>query len=228
MQEDKFKHIHAFAPQSWTHLEMDSSRGTTHTGKHRDTHGTCLGEEQSRWKPALIALLTFDLKVKRYQKGWERKTHFCADTHIYKLSFFTHTLTLQYFAGKFSCLLCGGEGHYQLASLWCRERENATVTIYHWLITTVKCNNLNHGPSCLALKTGQTCNRKNRFISSVVFSLKGLIGTTGIFLLVDFLAWSKKFKQICKIKGAVVGEIKLLVLNTYQAPMTLDHPFPAF
>lgn len=61
-----------------------------------------------------------------------------------------------------------------------------------------------------------------------VFSLKGLIGTTGIFLLVDFLAWSKKFKQICKIKGAVVGEIKLLVLNTYQGPMTLDHPFPAF
>lgn len=73
-----------------------------------------------------------------------------------------------------------------------------------------------------------TCNRKNRFISSVVFSLKGLIGTSGIFLLVDFLAWSKKFKQICKIKGAVVGEIKLLVLSTYQAPMTLDHPFPAF
>lgn len=69
MQEDKFKHIHAFAPQSWTHLEMDTLRGTTHTGKHRDTHGTCLGEEQSRWKPALIALLTFDLKVKRYQKG---------------------------------------------------------------------------------------------------------------------------------------------------------------
>lgn len=37
MQEDKFKHIHAFAPQSWTHLEMDSSRGTTHTGKHSNT-----------------------------------------------------------------------------------------------------------------------------------------------------------------------------------------------
>lgn len=152
-------------------------------------------------------------------------TLLCRYTYIQTL-FYTHTL--QYFAGKFSCLLCGGEGHYQLVSLWCRERENATVAIYHWLITTVKCNNLNHGPSCLALKTGQTCNRKNRFISSVVFSLKGLIGTSGIFLLVNFLAWSKKFKQICKIKGAVVGEIKLLVLSTYQASMTLDHPFPAF
>lgn len=198
---------------------MDSSRGTTHTGKHWDTHGTCLGGEQSRWKLALIALLTFDLKA-------EKGKHTFVQIHIYTNSLFLHTHTLQYFAGKFSCLLCGG--HYQLVSLWCRDRENATVTIYHWLITTVKCNNLNHGPSCLALKTGQTCNRKNRFISSVVFSLKGLIGTTDIFLLVDFLAWSKKFKQICKIKGAVVGEIKLLVLNTYQAPMTLDHPFPAF
>lgn len=88
MQEDKFKHIHAFAPQSWTHLEMDSSRGRE-TPRHTRDMSRRGAEQMEAGFDCSVDLWPQGEKV---PKGLRKEnTLLCRYTYIQTLFFYTHT-----------------------------------------------------------------------------------------------------------------------------------------